>query len=226
MHDSHPFHAWRLEGTLRHFSHHHPSRFDSSLFISRRPYGLSRPVQATLQSSAASCPGVEVVVVRQFDERLWERLCIEGCTVDVNGCHNVILVPSSRRGVTEYTVHQFQFRSWRVVLRGGAVHPFELLCNPSSLNVGFSGVPLFGDDPSGPDHFASNLEYLFDVFLLFSFGLIDQSYRNASFLGVVSHHLLAFFVKTVFHHPVDVLAVEPFMALCKCLRMLVNVRDD
>ena len=50
----------------------------------------------------------------------------------------------------------------------------------------------------------SNTFTIFDVFLLFSFGLIDQSYRNASFLGVVSHHLLAFLVKAVFHHPVDV----------------------
>ena len=82
------------------------------------------------------------------------------------------------------------------MLTVGAVHPFELLCNPSSRNVWFLWRSLVRDDPSGPDHFAStclfsidHLEYLhlFDVFLLFSFGLIDQSYRNVSFLGVVSH---------------------------------------
>ena len=80
--------------------HHHSRRF-ISFSISRlsRPCSLSRPVQATQQSSAASCPSVAVVVVRQFDERLWERLCIEVCTPDVNDCHNVILVPSSRRSV-------------------------------------------------------------------------------------------------------------------------------
>ena len=61
----------------------------------------------------------------------------------------------------------------------GGIHPLGLLRNPSLATFRFS------------------------------FSLIDQSYRNASFLGVVSHHL-AFLVKAVFHHPVDVLAVEQF----------------
>ena len=67
------------------------------------PCSQSRPVQATPPSS---CPGVEVVVVRQFNERLWERLCMEVCTPEVIDCHNLIHVPSSRRSVTEYTLHQ------------------------------------------------------------------------------------------------------------------------
>ena len=55
-----------------------------------------------------------------------------------------------------------------------AVHPFELLCNPSSPNVWFLWRSLVRDDPSGPDHFAStsllsidHLEYrhLFELFL-------------------------------------------------------------
>ena len=49
----------------------------SSNFTLPRPCSLSAPVQRTPQSSAASCPGVEVAVVRQFDESLRERLCME-----------------------------------------------------------------------------------------------------------------------------------------------------
>ena len=214
---THPIPTWRLERTLRHLSHHHSSRFHSfHCFTLPRPCSLSCPVQATPQSSAASCPGAEVAEVRLFDERLWKKLCVEACTPDVNDCHNVILVPSSGRNVTEYTLHPFQSRSWSV--NGHS------RCRPSICTLvhrartfSFSGVPLFVDDQSGPDHFAStcllsidHLEFahLFDVFLPFSVGLIDQSYRNASFLGVVSHQLLTFLVKAVFHHPVDVQAVH------------------
>ena len=78
------------------------------------------------------------------------------------------------------------------------------------------------DNPFGSDHFAStclfsvdHIEYfhLIFVFLLFSLGLIDQSYQDTSFLNVVSHHFLAFLVKAVFHHPVDVLARTRIPAL-------------
>ena len=54
---------------------------------------------------------------------------MEVCTPDVNDNHNVILVPSSRRSVTEYTLHQFQ------ELERNAVH--------RARTFGFSGVPLF-----------------------------------------------------------------------------------
>ena len=78
VHDSHHLPAWRLEGTPRHLSHHHPSRFDSFLnFAVPRPCSLSRPVQAVPQSPTTSCPGVEVAVVRQLDEHPRERLCVQ-----------------------------------------------------------------------------------------------------------------------------------------------------
>ena len=124
------------------------------------------------------------------------------------------------------------------MLTVGAVHPSELLCNPSSPNVWFLWRSFVRDDPSGPDHFAStclppidNLEYLhlFDVFLLFSFGLIDLSYRNASFVGVVSYHLVAFLVQAVFHQPIEVLDVQQPSFLHGSLQTaadVVNVRDD
>ena len=101
-----------------------------------------------------------------------------------------------------------------------AVHPCELLCNTSSPNVWFLWRSLVRDDPSGPHHFAStcffsidHLEYLhlFDAFLLFSFGLIDQSYRNASFLGVASTTLSISWLLS---------STVSFMALCRRRRML------
>ena len=135
------------------------------------PFSVSRchdlagclvPYKQPPQSSAASCPGVEFVVVRQFDEGLWERLCTELCTPDVNVCHKVILVPSGRRSVTEYTLHQFQSRSWSVMLTVGNVHPFVLLCNPSSPDVWFLGRSFVRDNPFGSDHFPSTCLLSFD----------------------------------------------------------------
>ena len=97
-HDPHQFPEWRLEGTLR---HHHPSRFDSSLSLSRCHE------QATPQSPAVSCAGVQ-----QLDERLREKLCVTVRTLDVDDCHDVILVLSSRLSVTECALHQFGLKSW------------------------------------------------------------------------------------------------------------------
>ena len=49
--------------------------------------------------------------------------------------------------------------------------------------------------------------------------------HNCPFLGVVSHHLLAFLVKTVFHHPVDVLAVQQSSFLHGSLQTAADVVD-
>ena len=114
MHDSHQLPARRLERTFRHPSYHHPSRLDTFLYLTLpRPCSLSCSVQAPSQSPAASCAGVDVEVVRQLDERLWERLCIDICTPDVNDCYNVVLALSSRRSMTECTFHQIQSESER-----------------------------------------------------------------------------------------------------------------
>ena len=95
-------------------------------------------------------------------------------------------------------------------------------------------VSFVRDNPFGSDHFAStcllsidHIEYfhLLDVFLLFSLGLIDPSYRDTSFLDVVSHHLVAFLVKAVFHHPVNVLAVQQSSFLHGSLQTAVDVVD-
>ena len=65
--------------------------------------------------------------------------------------------------------------------------------------------------------------------MYFCLGLIDQSYQDTSFLDVVSHHLLAFHVKAVFHHPVDVLAVQQSNFVYGSLHTaadVVDVQDD
>ena len=89
------------------------------------------------------------------------------------------------------------------MLTVGAVHPCELLWNPSSPDFWFLRCSLVRNDRSGFDHFpvacllstTSKTVHLFDVFLLFSFSLVDQSCRGASFL-CVSHQFLAFVMST------------------------------
>ena len=56
-------------------------------------------LQATPQSPAAPCLGVQVAEVRQLDERRRERLCVIVRKSCVNDCHGVTLVPSNSRSV-------------------------------------------------------------------------------------------------------------------------------
>ena len=53
---------------------------------------------------ATSCPAVKVTVVRQFDERFWEKFCVKTRTPDVNDCDNVVLILSSCCTVVEYGI--------------------------------------------------------------------------------------------------------------------------
>ena len=78
------------------------------------------------------------------------------------------------------------------MLTVGPIQPFELLRKPSSPDIWFLWRSHVRDDPSGPDHFASTcvlsmdhleLLHVTDEFLLCGFGLVDQSYRDASFRG-------------------------------------------
>ena len=129
-------------------AYHHRSRLDTCLYLTLpRPCSLSCSVQAPSQSPAASCPGVDVEVVGQLDERLWEKLCIEIRTPDVNDCYIVVLALSSRRGMTEYTFHQIQSRSRSVMLTVKPVHPCALLCNPSSTDIWFLRCSFVRDNP-------------------------------------------------------------------------------